>query len=156
MKSLLASILLTVGLCALGVSSSGAQDGGSAQKAWLDPMVDFSGTWRNDSSSTIEIEMSADGRLSGEYTTIVGGPGGTPFSRPVVGQANGDQVVFYVDWSPYSMTAWVGQLLSTYEGTEVLQTTWLNTVNIEDADEPNDGWSGIRNGAGTFSRVSGP
>jgi len=120
----------------------------------LDPTVDFSGVWENDRESSMEIVMDEDGRLGGTYTTIIGGPNGQPYSRPLVGQARGDQLVFYVDWSPYSMTAWVGQLLDTYSQGEVLETTWLNTLNVRPDNEKEDGWAGIRNGGSSFRRAS--
>ena len=120
----------------------------------LDPAVDFTGVWHNQRESRMEIVMDEEGRLSGTYTTIIGGPGGQPYSRALVGQARGDQVVFYVDFSPYSMTAWVGQLLDTYSEGEVLETTWLNTLNVRPGDEKEDGWTGIRNGGSSFRRAS--
>jgi hypothetical protein len=62
-------------------------------------------------------------------------------------------VTFYVDWAPYSMTAWVGQLLTDYGGAETLDTVWVNTVNIPNTTEPGDGWSGVRNGADGFTKI---
>ena len=138
-------LLLPTLLWIVGCTSTGAPK--------LDPTVDFSGRWKNQRGSIVELHQDASsGALTGHYTTYVGGPGGRPFTRTVVGQARGDQVTFYVDWSPYSMTGWVGQLLSAYGGDESLDTMWVNTVNVPNADEPADGWSGVRNGGDRFVR----
>lgn len=95
---------------------------------------------------------STTGALSGDYTTLVGSSGSGSLSKPIVGQAHGDQMVFYVDWWPYSMTAWSGQLLTGRDGKEVLETVWTNTKDVSDGEEPNDGWAGLRTGGDSFSK----
>lgn len=114
--------------------------------------IDFSGTWENQRGSKMELDQSGDGKLAGTYTTRVGS-GGTSLSKPIVGQAHGDQLVFYVDWWPYSMTTWAGQLLTNSDGAESLETVWTNTKEVSDANEPDQGWAGLRTGGDTFRRI---
>lgn len=115
--------------------------------------IDFSGNWENQRGSTMEIIQNANGAISGNYTTRVGAAIGATFTKPMVGQAHGDQIVFYVDWWPYSMTAWAGQLLTDFDGNASLQTVWTNTKDVSESDEPGDGWAGLRTGGDTFTRV---
>jgi hypothetical protein len=51
------------------------------------------------------------------------------------------------------MTSGVGPLLTNHAGNEVLETVWVNTLNISTANEPDDGWSGVRSGGDSFERV---
>ena len=115
--------------------------------------IDFSGVWKNQRESTMDIRQDSAGKISGEYTTIVGSDGTSSLTKPIVGQAHGDQIVFYVDWWPYSMTSWTGQLLTQRSGSEVLETVWTNTKDVSDSTEPNDGWAGLRTGGDSFTRV---
>lgn len=50
------------------------------------------------------------------------------------------------------MTAWSGQFLTMRNGDEVLETVWTNTKDVSDAQEPNDGWAGLRTGGDSFSK----
>lgn len=120
---------------------------------YADPTVDFSGKWKNQRGSTMDIKMAKGGAISGTYTSYVGSNTALkPITGSVVGHARGDQIVFYVDWVPYSMTNWTGQLLTARDGKEILETVWTNTYNIEAAKEPSDGWSATRTGGDSFTR----
>lgn len=98
----------------------------------------------------MNLTMGTGGAVAGTYHSQVGGP----MTSPIVGKANGDQIVFFVDWMPGSMTTWAGQLLTTASSAEVLETVWLNTRDVSQSDEPHSGWSGIRTGGDLFTRVS--
>jgi hypothetical protein len=112
--------------------------------------VDFSGRWRNQRLSDMNLVISAVGVVSGTYHTTVGGP----ISGSIVGKVNGDQLVFFVDWTAGSMTTWAGQLLTTTSGSEVLETAWLHTGEVSEPHEPLGGWAGIRTGGDQFTRVT--
>lgn len=117
--------------------------------------IDFSGNWKNQRGSTMELTQDATtGKVTGTYTTLVGSAGTSSLTKPVVGQAHGDQIVFYVDWWPYSMTTWAGQYLTQRDKSEMLETVWTNTKDVSDSDEPSDGWAGLRTGGDSFTRVA--
>ena len=133
-------------LVAISVTSA------SAQPTATPTAIDFSGKWMNQRGSTMELKQDAQGNLTGDYTTIVGSTG-NPFTKPLAGKARGDQLVFYVDWAPYSMATWAGQLVTERGGKEVLDTVWINNGPIDEANEPNDGWSAARVGGDRFTRT---
>ena len=117
--------------------------------------IDFSGEWENQRGSTMVLtQNTATGVVTGDYTTLVGSAGASSLTKPVVGQAHGDQIVFFVDWWPYSMTTWAGQYLTQRDNSEVLETVWTNTKDVSDANEPSDGWAGLRTGGDSFTRVT--
>lgn len=116
--------------------------------------VDFGGKWINTRGSSMQLNQDGAGRISGTYTTRVGSDGSGTLTREVVGQAHGDQIVFFVDWWPYSMTTWAGQVLSNFDGDEKLETVWTNTKNVSEPDEPNQGWAGVRSGGDVFTKAT--
>lgn len=94
-----------------------------------------------------------EGAVNGTYNTNVGEPDKAQ-SFPLIGQVNGDQIVFTVNFKDYgSMTAWVGQVTVNAKGETYLRTLWHNTKDIEDAKEKDDIWGSIRTGASQFVRV---
>lgn len=116
--------------------------------------VNFSGKWRNQRGSTMELTQDINtGKLKGNYTTLVGADGNQSITKSIEGQAHGDQIVFYVDWWPYSMTTWAGQLLTQRDGGQLLETVWINTKDVSDDAEPDNGWAGLRTGGDTFTQV---
>jgi Avidin family len=112
----------------------------------------FPGKWKNQRDSTIELKVDGKGAVTGTYTTIVGTTG-KPFTKPLAGKVRGDQIVFYVDWDPYSMAAWVGQILTDSSGNKALDTVWLNGKDIDEKSEPNDGWSHVRVNGDRFTKI---
>lgn len=126
----------------------------SAQAADL-PVADFNGAWQNDMGSQVQFIVK-EGVVNGLYNTNVGAPDKAQ-SFPLVGQVNGDQIVFTVNFKAHgSMSAWVGQITKNAKGETYLRTLWHNTKNIEDAKEKDDIWGSIRTGASQFTRVKTP
>lgn len=116
------------------------------------PPVDFNGRWQNDMGSELEFVVEG-GMVSGQYNTNVGEPEKSK-SFPLVGQFEGDQIVFTVNFKGFnSMTAWVGQVTLDKAGQPYLRTLWHNTKDIEDAKEHDDIWGSIRTGASEFRQV---
>lgn len=97
-----------------------------------------------------------DGLVSGRYNTNVGEPDKSK-SFPLTGQAQGDQIVFTVNFKGFgSMTAWVGQVTTRANGKPYLRTMWQNTKDIKDAEEKENIWGSIRTGASEFTRIETP
>src|SRR5512138_1484285 len=96
--------------------------------------VDFSGRWRNQRGSSLELAIDDRGRVSGTFRTGVGVP--SPHeSFPLCGFARGDLIAFSVDFGVHeSVTAWAGQHTEA-GGRERIETLWHLARNIPDSDE---------------------
>lgn len=117
--------------------------------------IDFNGNWQNTLGSELHFIVE-NGQVSGSYNTNVGAPDKSK-SFPLRGQAQGDQIVFTVNFKSYgSMTAWVGQVTQDQSGTPYLRTLWHNTKDIKDSEEQDNIWGSIRTGASEFRRVKKP
>jgi hypothetical protein len=111
--------------------------------------VSVAGRWTNEYGSVAEISVDGD-RLSGTYTSAVGGPTGS-LSGPISGFVCGDILAFAVLWpAPMrSITSWVGQVVDV-GGTPELKTLWHLIVDIPDPDEAAGLWTTVHTGADTF------
>ena len=114
--------------------------------------VDFSGRWRNQHGSEMQLRVGPGGRLTGTYHTAVGAP--SPKQEfELAGFACGDLVAFTVNFGRFgSLTAWTGQH-TLAEGAERIHTLWHLAKNIPDADESGALWAGVLAGADTFERA---
>jgi hypothetical protein len=113
--------------------------------------VDFSGHWRNQRGSSIEIEVDDRGRVDGTFRTAVGTPSPQE-SFPLCGVAQGDLIAFSVCFGVHeSVTAWAGQL-TIVGGRERIETLWHLARNIPDEDEDRNLWAAILAGADSFER----
>jgi Avidin family len=114
---------------------------------------DIGGVWCNELGSKMELEPSADGRLSGSYVlAVAGGPAGP---QPLVGFFDAEPdgasaaVSFTVAWpTSHTITTWLG---GYQPDDEVITTTWLFTTPMGDQR----GWRPIMVGSDVFRR-SGP
>lgn len=111
--------------------------------------VDFSGRWRNQLGSTMELTVNGSG-LTGEYTSAVSGGGGSIIGT-LSGYINGDLIAFVVNWPSAAITAWTGQLTSE-GGRDVIKTLWQMTTNVADEDEETGLWASIYAGSDQFRR----
>lgn len=111
--------------------------------------VSLAGRWTNELGSVAEITVDGE-RLSGTYTSAVGGPAGS-VSGPITGFARGDIVAFSVLWpGPLrSLTSWVGQVVEV-DGTPQLRTLWHLIVDIPDPEEARGLWTTVHSGADAF------
>jgi hypothetical protein len=113
--------------------------------------VDFSGRWKNQRGSSIELLVDERGRVSGTFHTAVGTPSPQE-SFSLCGVAQGDLIAFSVGFGAHeSVTAWAGQLTIT-GGRERIETLWHLARNIPDEDEDRTLWAGILAGADSFER----
>jgi avidin family protein len=113
--------------------------------------VDFSGHWRNQRGSSIELAVDDRGRVSGTFRTGVGVPLPEE-SFPLCGIAQGDLIAFSVGFGVHeSVTAWAGQH-TIAKGRERIETLWHLARNIGDEDEDRALWAAILSGADTFER----
>jgi hypothetical protein len=116
------------------------------------PSVDFTGSWKNQLNSTMQIEALTSGRIRGKYITAVGEHDDLE-EFELTGIATGDLLSFIVDFGKYgSLTAWTGQL-TVEQGEEKIATLWHLAKNFNDKDEPDHLWSAIWTGADNFYRT---
>ena len=114
--------------------------------------VDFSGRWKNQHGSEMELRMGPGDRLTGSYHTAVGAP--SPSQEfELAGFACGDLVAFTVDFGRFgSLTAWAGQHTRA-DGVERIHTLWHLAKNVLEGEESGGPWTGVLAGADVFERV---
>ncbi|AOJ03128.1 MULTISPECIES: avidin/streptavidin family protein [Burkholderia] len=109
--------------------------------------IDFSGTWKNELGSTMQIEQSGDS-VTGTYRSAVSEKGGST-SGDLIGYVDGDLIAFVVHWDQFqAITAWVGQC-EPGTSNDRINTLWQMTQQVEAGEE----WASINAGADTFVRV---
>lgn len=109
---------------------------------------DISGIWHNQHGSTIRIEVTADGRISGAFKSGIGLAKDAGECK-VSGFVSGNLVTFCADFGQFdSMTAWVGHIVNE-NGERRLDTQWQMSVAL-----PRRGseeiWKGIWIGSDVF------
>ena len=115
------------------------------------PDINFSGKWRNELQSEMDLVVDTAGSVTGTYRTGVGSP--SPVEEfDLVGFASGDLLSFTVNFGQYgSLTSWAGQH-TVQAGAERIKTMWLLAKNVEDAGEPASLWGAVLTGSDTFRR----
>ena len=122
-----------------------------ASRSRVGAKVDFSGHWRNQRGSSIELAVDDRGRLSGTFRTAVGVPAPDE-GFPLCGFAQGDLIAFSVGFGVHeSVTAWAGQH-TVVNGRERIETLWHLARNIPDEDEDRALWAAVLAGADSFER----
>lgn len=117
--------------------------------------IDFSGTWHNQHGSQLNLTIGDGGRVTGAFHTAVGTPSPAE-GFPLAGFVLGDLITFSVSFGRYqSVTAWTGQH-TVEDGVEKIDSMWHLAVNIEDREEKDWLWAGIRAGADVFLRGPAP
>jgi len=111
---------------------------------------DFSGTWRNELGSTMELDV-LNGLVNGTYASSTSS-GGTPVTGKIKGFAKADLIAVVIRWNipGASMTTWVGQ--AERKGGERLRTVWHLAHETPDQDEPRELWTSILTGTDLFRR----
>lgn len=116
------------------------------------PTVNFTGKWKNDLGSTMEISVNVNGTVTGKYKTAVGQPDNFE-EFDLIGYASGDLISFTANFGKYgSITSWTGQHTIKNEN-EVIFTMWHMAVNVEDADENKKLWGSVWSGYNNFERA---
>ena len=131
--------------------SIGIESSFLASRSEASAKVDFSGCWKNQRGSSIELDVDDRGRVSGTFRTAVGAPSPEE-SFPLCGIAQGDLIAFSVGFGVHeSVTAWAGQH-TIVGGCERIETLWHLARNIADEDEDRALWSAILTGCDSFER----
>lgn len=107
------------------------------------------GLWVNEAGSSVFLNLSEDGALSGYYQTELGAPDADS-QFPLTGWVQGDVVAFSVNFVGFgSITSWSGQLSEDTDG-PYIRTLWHYTKDIPDAEESEDLWRTINTGYAMF------
>lgn len=111
---------------------------------------DFSGTWRNELGSTMELDVM-NGLVNGTYASPPGGAG-SPVTGKIKGFAKADILAVVVRWNIPSaaLTTWVAQV--ERKGGDRLRTIWHLLQETPDQEEPRELWTSILGGTDLFRR----
>lgn len=115
-------------------------------------MVDFTGTWKNQHGSTLELRELAGGNIDGRFESGVGDDGQMLYVD-ISGQSLGDIITFHAVYSDYrTIITWAGQH-SEEAGIGKIKTHWLHVSDIPDAQERDWMWFTNRIGSDEFQRA---
>lgn len=115
-------------------------------------MADFSGKWKNQHGSSLNIHVEGD-VVTGQFDSGVGDDGEEEVS--IAGQRLGDLITFHAAYHQYrTLVAWIGQLSKEDDGREVLVTKWLHESDVKDEEEQDRLWAATRVGQDLFHRLS--
>ncbi|AME28648.1 avidin/streptavidin family protein [Burkholderia sp. PAMC 26561] len=116
-------------------------------KAGTGPSIDFSGSWKNDLGSTMQLTQQGD-ELTGTYDSNVSS-GGVTTKGDLRGYVDGDLISFVVHWRDFqAITSWVGQCEPNTGNTKI-NTLWQMTKQVAAGDE----WASINAGADEFVKI---
>jgi hypothetical protein len=110
----------------------------------------FSGKWRNQLGSEMELSVTPEGRVAGQFRSAVG-TASHAHSYPLVGFAESDLISFCVSFGGHGVAAWVGQH-TVRQGRERIATMWHLEQDIPNEQEARWLWSGVRAGSDVFTR----
>jgi len=114
-------------------------------------MVDFTGTWKNQNESTLELRELPGGSISGRFESGVGDDGQTTWVD-VVGVSQGDLIGFSASYEVYgTIVSWTGQHTEE-NGAGKIKCFWTHVTNIADDQEPDWMWYSNRIGFDEFVR----
>ena len=114
--------------------------------------IELSGTWYNQHSSELRIQVDPEGKINGSFRSGVGFPEAEEeFS--LTGFAQGDLFGFTVSFEKYdSVTSWTGHS-GVEDGKEVLSSLWHMSVGLlPGATGEGQLWKGVWAGADVFRR----
>lgn len=113
--------------------------------------VDFTGTWRNQLNSRLELQ-ALNGVLTGRFESGVGDDGQTIWV-PITGRYLDDVMAFITVYERYqTIVSWVGQHTEG-DGRGMIKTHWIHATNIPDQQEEAWMWFSNRIGSDIFTRV---
>lgn len=113
------------------------------------PAVNFSGHWKNEYQSTMDIVVNS-GAVTGTYTSAVSGTG-NQITGPIAGWVSGNLISFAVNWPNAAITAWVGHMV-VEGGNEAIETLWQMTMPTQNPTDPSELWESVFSGADRFTR----
>ena len=84
----------------------------------------FSGTWRNDQGSGMELHQEGD-IITGVYITKIGNDLVVEKRHPLIGRTVGPLIGLIVTWpAASSITSWTGRLVTDAAGQRSIHTVW--------------------------------
>ncbi len=124
---------------------------GLTRKVAPAPEVEFSGLWKNELGSEMQVTVK-NGEVRGSYSTAVGeAPEERTFD--LCGFVKGDLIVFCVNFGEFgSLATWAGQH-AVEGGREEILSLWHLARAPRDGHEPKDLWSTMLTGSNTFYRA---
>jgi len=111
---------------------------------------DFSGHWRNELTSYMDLTITA-GVVTGTYVSAVSDTGGPTPPFPVYGSVAGDLINFNVNWGG-AITAWIGHGVILAGGAAHILTLWHLVQTVDDEMNPSKQWKTVLAGADEFTR----
>ncbi|KVZ35657.1 avidin/streptavidin family protein [Burkholderia ubonensis] len=116
-------------------------------KAGTGPSIDFSGLWKSELGSTMQIAQQGD-QLTGTYGSAVSATE-SETTGDLRGYVDGDLIAFVVHWREFqAITSWVGQCEPNSNNGKI-NTLWQMTKQVAEGDE----WASINAGADVFVRA---
>ena len=113
--------------------------------------VDFTGTWKNQLNSTLELHVIG-GIVSGRFESGVGDDGQIIWVD-VSGRVLDDVITFNAVYTRFgTVVSWVGQHTEE-NGVGKIKTLWIHATNIPDNQEQAWMWFTNRIGADIFTRA---
>lgn len=114
--------------------------------------MDFTGTWKNQLGSLLELLMDGD-EIRGRFESAVGERDKQPHWVAVSGKAQDDLITFCASLPAHgSLVSWVGQH-TIRGGSSQIQTQWLHVTNVPEDREHAWMWSANRIGFDIFERT---
>ncbi len=129
-----------------------------AADAQAQALPDFTGCWKNELGSRMQIEeVETGGVINGSYWTAVGNVS-PQTANPLTGYQSSDVIGFCVRWKPaegqaQSIACFTGQH-TVHDGVEHIHTSWLLNRDIKDLAENAELWSANLTGSNDFALVS--
>lgn len=115
-------------------------------------MADFTGTWKNQHGSTLELRESAGGIIDGRFESGVGDDGQTLYID-VSGKSLGDSLTFHAVYESYqTIVSWVGHY-SEENGIARIKAHWLHVSDNPDTQAQEWMWFANRIGSDEFRRA---
>lgn len=109
----------------------------------------FTGIWKNELKSTLELAVDQDGVVKGQFQSAVSDNGGPTDWFDVHGVASGDLIAFTVNWG-CEITSWIGHGVHDEKAGPEILTLWQLVKNVPDIDDPETQWKTIMSGADNF------
>ena len=119
--------------------------------------LDINGAWVNQNGSIVEFEVTADGKISGSYSSRKG-RAASGLKYPISGQQNGELIVFHVNWQDdhanlHAITSFTGRCTNS-EGCDAIHTLWVLARQFEDDAhaKPTGVWNTFLTNSDVFRR----
>ncbi len=115
--------------------------------------INFTGTWRNELNSEMEIQMTSENEIKGVYRPSVH-EAYCKGEHQLKGFVNDNLITFVVDFEHHSMVgSWTGHYIT--DGSEgYVNTMWQLVKSEQEHDLPLEAWGSVYSGANRFRKIS--